>query len=263
MACDNAVRSLLESGDIVFGATAVSMSPEIIEVYGDLGLDCVWLGLEHNGPSPYDSETIKDYVRTAENAGIEIVARIPGTDPYMVRKVLDAGIRNITLPRVETAKDLKGAIRAARFSYEGEPGERGASMSKINTWGADMEAYDEREDASVNIGAMIETKTAVDNLDELLSVPELGYIRVGSGDLSVSIAEPLNYTHPEVTDLNRRVKQKASEYDVPLGGRFREPDAVREAIDDGYQYILLGSDISVVRSIIGDRFDAVRDYGSR
>lgn len=260
MTSDNPVRSAMEADEVVFGAGAATMSEEMIEVYGNIGLDYVWLDLEHNGPSPYDSETLKNYVRTADSVGTNLLVRIPGTDPHMIRKVFDTGVRNIVVPRVETAEEVERAVRASRFTFAGEPGDRGSSMSRANDWGGDMEAYDRREDEAVSVGAMVENATALGNLDDILSVPELGVVRVGSGDLSVSLGRPFERSHPEVEGGEERVLERAIEHDVPMGGVFGDPDAIREAIDAGYQQITIGDDISTVRAVVGDRYEAVRDY---
>lgn len=259
MQTSNGLRTALDEGTVALGAQAATMSESMIEVYGNLGLDFVWIDLEHKGMSPYDSTSLENFARAAKVSGTNLLVRIPVGDPHLIRKVLDTGVRNIVIPQVETATEVKRAVKAARFTYAGEPGERGSSFSRANGWGKDTEDYASGEDKSVCLGVMIENMTAMGNLEEILSVPELGFIRIGHGDLSVSLGHPIDSSHSEVTDQIEIIETKAKEHGVPIGRGFNNPDDVRQAINKGYQVITIGRDISIVRSVIENRFKAVQD----
>lgn len=47
---------------------------------------------------------------------------------------------------------------------------------------------------------MIENDLAVSNLDEILEVPELGFVFVGPSDLSISLGHPFETDHPDVQE---------------------------------------------------------------
>jgi hypothetical protein len=57
-----------------------------------LGLDFVWLDLEHGGPGPDDGTQVENLLRAADAAGIEPLVRSPKPDPSLIRKALDAGV---------------------------------------------------------------------------------------------------------------------------------------------------------------------------
>lgn len=46
---------------------------------------------------------------------------------------------------------------------------------------------------------MVETREAVENINEILSVSELGFVFIGSMDLSVSLGVPTEMTGPQFT----------------------------------------------------------------
>jgi len=58
MRTENGLRRAIEAGETVFGAATATYSPTVIEILGDVGLDYVWVDLEHGGPSPYDSTAL-------------------------------------------------------------------------------------------------------------------------------------------------------------------------------------------------------------
>jgi 2-dehydro-3-deoxyglucarate aldolase len=254
----NHLRRALENGESAYGARAATFSPAVIEVYGSLGLDWVWLDMEHAGPSPWDSQLVSELTRAADVAGVELLVRLPGEDPHLIRKVLDAGVRSLLIPRVETAEEVREAVAATRFRYDGGPGERGVAQGRVTQWGQDTEHYVDEEDENVTLGVMIENRTAVENLDDILAVPELGFVFVGPSDLSVSLGRPLEKGHPEVRDHIDRIERAAREAGVPLAGIANSPEAIRDAEECGYQLLRIGGELAAAETVIGDRLDAVR-----
>lgn len=249
----NAFRESVESDGVVLGARAMNMSPLLVEVYGELGLDFVWLDFEHAGKSPDDSTEFEHLTRAAEAGDVELLVRLPSGDPELVRKVLDAGVRNLLIPRVETADEIRAAVEAAHFDYAGGVGERGIAAGRASTWGADMDDHTAKEDDSVLVGTMIENRTAVRNLDEILSVPELGFAFVGPSDLSVSLGHPLETDHPEVRDAVADIREACLSAGVPVGKITADAAEANSAIEDGFQILRIGGEVSAVRRVLGER----------
>lgn len=253
----NALRAAVEAGDPVYGAGTVTFSPTMVEVYGDLGMDFVWLDFEHAGPSPWDSTVFEDLTRAAEVSDTELLVRLPGTDPHLVRKVLDAGVRTILLPRIETAAEVREACEAARFAYGGGVGDRGVATARTDAWAGDRADHARREDENVLVGAMVENTRAVENLDEILAVEGLGFAFVGPSDLSASLGRPLDTDHPDVREHVERVEATVADSDVALGGTAKDAESVAEALDAGYDIVRLGGDLGAIRGHFGDLLDGI------
>lgn len=253
----NRFRETIENDNVVLGARASTYSHALIEIYGQLGFDFVWLDFEHSGKSPWDSEMFEAYTRTAEVAGTNLLIRLPKPDPALIRKALDAGVRNLLIPRIETPSEVKQAVKASQFRYDGGPGERGASGGRPNEYGS-IENYFEREDQEVCVGVMIEKPAAYENLLDILQVPELGFVFLGPGDLSVQLGHPGERDHPEVLEVIADIEGIVTGSDVPLGGIYTDPGVAREKIELGYQIVRIGGDLSAVTTKLRDRLDAVR-----
>lgn len=251
----NTFRESVESDGVVLGARAMNMTPLLVEVYGELGLDFVWLDFEHAGKSPYDSTEFEHLARAAEAGDIELLVRLPSGDPELVRKVLDAGVRNLLIPRVETADEIRSALEAAHFDYAGSVGERGVAAGRSSRWGADMDDHPTNEDDNVLVGTMIENQKAVQNLDEILSVPELGFAFVGPSDLSVSLGHPLETNHPEVRDTVEDIRKACLSAGIPVGKITADSAEANNAMEDGFQILRIGGEVSAVRQVLGTRMD--------
>lgn len=258
MPVTNMFRESLESGDPVFGARASSYAPSLIEVYGQLDLDFVRIDLERPGPSPWNSEYLETLAKTASLADVELLVRLPDSNPTTIRRVLDTGVRNLLIPRVETAAEVREAIEATQFSYDSGPGERSFSGWRATEYstGINPGAYDE----TICLGIMIETAAAVENAEEILSVPDLGFLFMGPNDLSVQYGVPGERTAPDVVKAVDHVETLAREASVPLGAAGHDPSKAVELLEDGYQVIRLLDEFDAIRTVHEQRWNSVRKH---
>jgi len=257
----NPLREALANGETVIGARAVTASPTIVDTYGSLDLDFVWLDTEHTGHSPYDSLSLNQLVRASRAADIEPFLRLSDSDPAMVRNVLDAGIRSILLPRVKTAERTREVLAATKYVYDDGPGERGVGASLPNNWGDRTAEYVRESDETILAGVLIETESAVEQIDEILAVPGIDFVFLGPGDLSVSMNYPMETEHPEVRAALARVRKACAEADVPVGGMAGDVDSLVSEVEAGTQIIRVGDDVPAVRETIRDRLATVREAG--
>lgn len=260
MTLQNEIRQALESGETVFGAAATTLSPTMIDVYGDLGLDFVWLDHEHIGAASANAPNFEWATRGAANAGIEPLVRIESGDGHLIRKILDAGIRSVVIPRVETAAEVRAAAEASRFEYDGNPGERGVGTALTSDWGVRPEDYTEREDETVLLGVMLENERALNNAEEILSVPAVGFGWIGPADLSVSLGHPLEFDHPDVQDAIESFLTAGREAGVPIGTGAGYAGGIEAALESGYRLLMLGSEVSAARDVLGEALQTAQGY---
>ena len=251
----NGLLRRLDEGSVALGVLDNTYSLTLVEFYGELGLDFVWLDLEHGGPSPLHGPAMEDLLRAAERTGTELLVRLPSTEPTLVRKALDVGVRNLFLPRVETAREVREAVRSARFRYEDGAGDRGLAAPRARRWGL-ADDYVAAEDRETVVGATIETRESVAEIESILDVPDLGFVFVGPFDLSVSYGHPGELDHPEVREAVETVRAAAVDANVPVGGLGFGMDDVNEKADDGYQLLNLGSTTGALQGVVERWFDA-------
>lgn len=255
----NRVRRKLESDDgVAVGAGLKIHSPMLVELFGDVGLDFAFVDTEHNAGSPWNSTNWESLQRAADISGIDLIARIPESNPAMVRKVLDSGVRNVIIPRVKTPQEVRRVVEAGRFDYGGQPGERGIGGARANMWESftDDEDYLKREDDSTLVGVIIETKEAVENLEEIIAIDELGFVLLGHVDLAISLGysfEPdvdIRYPHdfPELRRIETELEQLCKENEVPFGVVPRDIDYAKEAVNRGHQLFLVGLEMDAIRA---------------
>ncbi|WP_276258835.1 HpcH/HpaI aldolase family protein [Haloglomus litoreum] len=251
----NGLRARIADGEVSLGVLDNTYSPTLVEFYGDLGLDFVWIDLEHGGPSPADGPALDGLLRAAERTGTELLVRLPTGSPAEIRKALDAGVRNVFLPRVDGPEPVRAAVRAARFRYEDGPGDRGLAAPRARRWGL-ADDYVAAEDRETLVGATVETRAAIDAIDDILDVPELGFVFVGPLDLSVSLGHPGELDHPDVQAAVETVRAAAVDAGVPVGGLGFGMDDVNRKAANGYDLLNLGSTTGALRTAVSDWLDA-------
>lgn len=254
----NRIRDGLAGDEQLLGVRAKTHDPILIEVYGQLGFDFAWLDFEHGGGPAHDSRHLESIARTCEVAGIEPLVRVPTGDPALIRKVLDAGIHSVLVPRVETVETARAAVAASRFRYDGGPGGRGHAGGRANAYGARMDGYADRADARTLVGIQIESHAAVERLEELLAVPGLGFVMIGHGDLAVSMGKPMEADDPAVRSAIDRVRSACREAGVPAGRAVSSTEAGRDALAAGYQLVRVGDEVDAVRRQLGERLETLR-----
>ena len=262
MVIHNTFREKVDRGGSVVGARASSFSPALVEIYGSIGLDFVWLDFEHGGESPWDTLRLEELTRAAEVGEIELLVRLPTGNPALIRNALDAGVRNLLIPRVDSAEEVRRAVEATRFVYDGKPGQRGIAGGRSSGYGAATDAI-AQEDENVCLGVMIEKTTAVEALPEILSVPELGFVFVGPADLAVQLGHPTERDHPEVEAAIEEIETASFERGVPVGGISHDSDRASALLERGYQIVRLGGDFEAAKQVLGDRLERLRDLRER
>jgi len=253
----------LEGDDIAYGAAVESGSLALVELVAGLGVDWVWVDLEHKNPGPLDARYLENVARAAACGGAEPVVRVPSGDPSVIRKVRDAGVRTVVVPRVETVEAVRDAVRAARFTHDGGPGKRGLSVGRSSRYGADLggadRAYPASEDHNTLVGVLVEERAAVEAIDDILDVAGLDFVFPGPGDLGVSMGAPLA-DDPAVADALATVEARCRERGMPmmghLGSNFGLED-VGTAATEGYRLASLGDEFEAVRQALGDRLGRV------
>lgn len=254
---ENTLRSTVEAGEPAFGVIDTAYSPRIVELCGGLGYDFVWLDLEHGGPSPWDADELEAFARAAELSGTELLVRVPEPSQALVRKALDAGVRNLFVSHVETAEEAERVARAARFDYDGEPGDRGLASPRASRWGL-VDDYATSEDSEVMVGVTVESPTAVDNIDEICAVSELGFVFLGPLDLSVEQGIPGNVDESSVEANIERARDAALDADVAVGGLAFGVDDAKAKVDEGYQILNVGNTTKAIREGLTETLDELR-----
>ncbi|HTO83439.1 MAG TPA: aldolase/citrate lyase family protein, partial [Methylomirabilota bacterium] len=104
--------------------------------------------------------------------------------------------------------------------------------------------YPKHANDTVIVFAMIETCEALNNLDEILTVPGLDAIYVGPADLSNSLGCTPKFDQDEkpVLDAIDVIVTKAKKHGVVAGIHNGTPEYAQKMIDKGFRFVTIASD---------------------
>lgn len=121
-----------------------------------------------------------------------------------------------------------------------------------------MTDYVDTEDEEVCLGVMIEKTTVVDDLEEILSVSELGFVFIGPSDLSVQMGYLNDRSNPTVEQQIEEIRDVCLDAGVPVGGVAHDPEDAAMTIDNGYQILRIGGELEAAQVVVADRLEETR-----
>ena len=206
----------LHEGRRVFSSAAVAISHLWPGLFKQAGIDFVFVDTEH---TPLDRETLSWICQTYQALGLPPVVRIPCNDPFEAAKVLDAGAGGVIGPYLETAdqaRELAGAVKLRPLKGK----KLREALRDQNTLEPELRDYLERRNGGLILIAQIESVTAIENLQEICSVPGVDAVLIGPHDLSCSLGIPEQYDHPRFDEAVRTIFRIAREHRVGAGIHF-------------------------------------------
>jgi 2-keto-3-deoxy-L-rhamnonate aldolase RhmA len=198
------IRAAIINGTKTYGLTVTFPEPTIGEWAGYAGFDVLHLDMEHG---VFDWESAEMMCRVADMHGMTCTARIPNTETDTILRAFDRGLMGILCPHVDNAEQAARIAKAARFGPEGERSfgtSRGRDYGMHNMTPSDYMAAFNRE---VTVAIQIETRNAVETIEEILDVEGIDMITFGPQDLAQSMGHPGHPEHPEVTEAMESVIQ--------------------------------------------------------
>jgi 4-hydroxy-2-oxoheptanedioate aldolase len=168
------------------------------EVLARTGADFVVVDLQHGAGTEAELPGVAAGI-TAAGAVPLVRTRSPAFAD--VGRPLDLGARGVIVPNVRDADHAREVVAACRYAPAG-----GRSIGRLSG-GADQPL----------VVVMVETATALDDLDAVLAVEGLDGVYVGPGDLSLSLGLTGNERREELRGVLSSIVARAGAAGVPVG----------------------------------------------
>ena len=174
----------LRAGDTVFSSWCTLASPIVAETIAREGFAAVVLDIQHG---LWDTAAIIAGIGALHHAGATPLVRVPLGDFAFVSRALDFGAEAIIAPMINTAADAAPVRRgrqipAARRAQLGPAARHGAARRTVTT-----DYLREANEGTLTL-AMIETATALGNVDAIAATPGIDALFVGPYDLSTALS---------------------------------------------------------------------------
>lgn len=251
---ENLVKRALIERKLTIGTWIQIGHPAISEIFANVGFDWIAADCEH---SDILNKDFADIARGMYGRGAVPFVRVRENDTLAIRQVLDLGAMGVIVPLVNSAEEARKAVRAAKYPPLGD---RGFSFCRMNNWGADFDDYVRTANENVAVVVMIESKQAVDHIDEILDVEGVDGVFIGPYDMSGSYGIIGQIDHPIIQSACGKVAKACEAYRKSAGLHIVNPipESVKKACEEGITFIALGSDIVFLNRIAKNTLEDMR-----
>jgi 4-hydroxy-2-oxoheptanedioate aldolase len=249
---ENTLKTKWARGEVTVNGWLSIPASFSAEVMAHQGFDSLTVDMQHG---VVDYQVAVTMLQAISTTPVIPLARVPWNDPGRLMKILDAGVYGVICPMISTREQAEALVQACRYPPRG-----------FRSWGpvrASIYAgtdYGDHANQDILVIPMIETAQALENLDEILSVPGVDAVYVGPSDLSLALGcKPrLDQTDPPVVEAQRKIVAACKRHGVVAGIHNNTAAYALKMAAEGYQFLTLASDSRFLAAKAAEEVGAVR-----
>jgi 4-hydroxy-2-oxoheptanedioate aldolase len=234
----------------LFNAWLMLNSPFLIELIGGAGWDCITIDQQHGVGG---NETLLSCLTAARASGLPAIVRVAKNDEGLIGRALDAGAQGVMCPMIESVADAERFVSAVKYPPRGQ-----------RSWGPYRASLDHDEDYFTIANGwtiacpQIETRGALDQLDDILALNGVDMVCFGPNDLSVVLIGRRDIEAPEVKEAREFVLRKCREKAVIALIFANDIDYAKPLVRDGWDVVAVGTDLGWFSKAAAETLRAAR-----
>ena len=254
----NKLRDLLNNGQPTLGTHLHSTWPAMVEAVGHTGMfDYIEFVAEY---TPYDLHDLDNICRAAELHDLSTMIKVDAANrEFTAQRAVGSGFQSVLFADIHSVEDARACIQTVRADTPEDGGHFGAAMRRMAYMGYGGGPEYVQALREVVIVLMIEKKSAVDQLEEILSLEGVDMIQWGGTDYSMNIGQAGAKKSPEIQAIERNVFETALKMDVPPRAEINSLDEAQRFLDMGVRHFCIGTDISILFNWWKENGDGLRN----
>jgi 4-hydroxy-2-oxoheptanedioate aldolase len=232
----NTIREIWQRGGCALNGWLHIPNPFAAELMAHQGWDSLTIDMQHG---LVDYAAALGMLQAIATTATIPLARVQWNEPGTIMKMLDAGCYGIICPMINTRAECEAFVGACRYPPRGY---RSFGPLRATLYaGAD---YATQADQVVIAMAMIETRQAVEHIEEIVQTPGLDAIYIGPSDLgqSLGLGANMDPTNPQVIAAIDHVLAVARQHNVVVGMHTGSVEYAQRMAAKGMQLLTVGSD---------------------
>ncbi|MDP2074434.1 HpcH/HpaI aldolase/citrate lyase family protein [Hydrogenophaga sp.] len=232
----NRLREIWAAGGAVVNGWLAIPNSFSAETMAHQGWDSLTIDLQHG---VVDYQAMVPMLQAISTTNTVPVVRVPWLEPGILMKTLDAGAYGVICPMVNTREDAQKLVAYTHYAPRGT--RSFGPVRALLYGGAD---YPQHANDTIVTFAMIETAQALDNLDDILSVPGLDAIYIGPSDLSLALGCTPTFDNldPKAVEAVEHILARAKAHGLVAGIHNGSTEAALKRIAMGFQFVTVSSD---------------------
>ena len=233
----NKLKQMFKKGEPIVNGWLQIPSAFSAEVMAHQGWDSCTIDMQHGVVDYPNALGMLQSISTTE---VTPLARVNWNEPGQIMKILDAGCYGVICPMVSNRKEAENFVKACQYPSNGY---RSFGPIRASIYGGDD--YVKHANEEILKLAMIETKEALERLDEILDTPNLDGIYIGPADLSLAVGEQPGFDKAENTKAYKeilRILEAAKKRNLLTGLHNGTAEYAQKMINKGFNLVTVGSD---------------------
>tara|TARA_B110000003_G_C16503809_1_gene478443 strand:+ start:65 stop:853 length:789 start_codon:yes stop_codon:yes gene_type:complete len=214
----------------------------ITEIFAMANFDFIAIDMEHSTISIKEAQEI---IATAQAYNVPCIPRPVSHSNDYIKPLLESGADGMLIQMVNNKLEVQNIIDNVKFTPIGK---RSYGVNRAHGYGFNFDQYVNTWNDTSILMLQIESKEAVDNIEELLSFSEVDGVMIGPYDMSGSFGVPGEVNHPKVMEACQKVVKACKKFNKGCGTQLSDPNLenVNDLFDIGYTFVFLGSDLFVL-----------------
>jgi len=233
----NKLKQMFKEGKPIVNGWLQIPSAFSAEVMANQGWDSCTIDMQHGVIDYHNAIGMLQSISTTD---VTPLARVNWNEPGQIMKIIDAGCYGVICPMVSNRKEAENFVQACLYPPKGYRSY--GPIRGLIYGGAD---YANHADNEILKLAMIETKEALNKLDEILDTPNLDGIYIGPADLSLALGEEPGFDKQENTIVFKeilRILEGAKKRNLIAGIHNGTVEYAQKMILKGFNLVTVGSD---------------------
>ena len=241
---ENKLRTLIRENKPSVGMRVWSTNPMITECIGSAqNYDYVEFLAEY---SPFDQHDLANIARAAEVHGMSSMIKVDFANRvYVAQKAVAAGFQAILFTDHHTPDEVRETIRMMKPDSKDFGGRFGYPNARYAGFEPRIPANEHIKRLNdVVLAFMIEKKDAVDNIEEICSIPGVDMVQFGPSDYCMNQGWIMNEHMDELLETEAKIFAAAAKYGVhPRVEVLRPRNTAERYLKMGIRDFIFGDEI--------------------
>jgi 4-hydroxy-2-oxoheptanedioate aldolase len=247
----NKLRVLWNAGRPALGGWCALSDSFSAEIMASSGFDWICVDTQHG---LVDFQQAVQMLQAISTTDAVPLVRVPANDAPTIGRVLDAGARGVIVPMVNSPSDAVAAASACRYPPAGV-----RSFGPIRAAFYAGVDYYEHSNADVVCVVMVETRQAVEAVEQIAAVEGIDAILIGPADLSITLGLPpgADTKNPQFVSAVAHVLAACRAHNVHAGIAATAVNAA-EWISEGFSFVGIANDALLLSAAARTAVDTAR-----
>lgn len=236
----NAFKAAIAASQVQIGIWSSLASNIGAEILSDSGFDWILLDTEH---SPNDTPELVSQLQAVQRGTASPIVRPAWNDLVLIKRVLDVGPQTVLIPYVQTRDEAVAAVAACHYPPHGLRGVAGGA--RASRYGR-VANYLQKADSEICVLVQVETRAALERLEEIAGVTGVDGVFIGPSDLSASFGLIGQPGHPAVQETIQRAGATIRKAGKAPGILTTSEEEARRYLDWGFLFVAVGVDTNLL-----------------